>query len=359
MKCKKCKENPCTEQPPCTCAVKDLSTDCSLYTGEDLPNSGIKKNTILTEVIRRLDTFIVNKFNEAIKYLTLKNVGDGAKVYKGIDGVGNKLLRSIKSNDITLLKVEEGTDTVDIKPGEPVLEFGDDILTLTVITDGESTVKSTVDLSGYANGSDTFVQSASFNTATNILTLTRNNGQPSLTVDLSYLDNPGTDTNTYVTAGSYNTGTSNLTLTRSDSTTVTISLSALITQILNSAASAQVQANVLETNNTSKAFIQNKNATKTVTLGSGGTYNVTNADNTYTIEIDNGANNVTINFATVTLTDNYFVGFVIKGTGTVTFTGYDIKPSGYEAESLGQGHPAALEIINSTKYLHGTLVKTP
>lgn len=48
----------------CSCPVKDLSTDCVLYTGNDLACSGIKKGTILTELIQQLDTYICDKFSQ-------------------------------------------------------------------------------------------------------------------------------------------------------------------------------------------------------------------------------------------------------------------------------------------------------
>lgn len=42
----------------CSCPVKDLSTDCVQYTGDDLIYSGIKKGTILTDFLKQLETFV-------------------------------------------------------------------------------------------------------------------------------------------------------------------------------------------------------------------------------------------------------------------------------------------------------------
>ena len=125
--------------------------------------------------------------------------------------------------------------------------------------------------------------------------------------------------------------------------------------VLKEAAAANLQADVLETNTSSKAYIQNKNPHKTVVLGPAGNYNVVDADNNYVIEIDNGANDVTIDFSTITITNNYFVGFVQKGTGLVTFNNADVIPQYLISELYGQGHVAGLEIIANTKYLAGTL----
>ena len=94
--CETC-SNPCEEgDTTCSCAVKDLSTDCSVYTGDDLECSGIEKNTVLSQVIQQLDAFICNIRTEIISYLTLINIGTGAQVYKGISGIGNKEIRTIK-----------------------------------------------------------------------------------------------------------------------------------------------------------------------------------------------------------------------------------------------------------------------
>mgnify|MGYP005990021551 CR=1 FL=1 len=350
MACNECNNyiNPCTQcndscegsDSTCNCAVKDLSTDCSVYTGDDLSCSGISKDTVLTKVIQDLDAHICNKFEEAIQYLTLVNIGTGAEVFKGINGVGNKELRTIISGDLTLIDVVENTDTVDITPGTPSLNLdsGTDILSLIVTTLAGSTVFDTVDLSEY--NYDTFVQSASFDSGTLDLTIVRNNGELDIVIPLDFLNN-------HVESGTYAAGTITFTLT--DSSTVDIDLSTLVSEL------TQVQSDVLETNSSSKAFIQNKNPNKTVVLGAAGNYNVLDADNNYVIEIDNSANDVTIDFSTITATDNYFVGFVQKGTGLVTFNNADIVPQDFLNELYGQGHVAAIEVINSTKYLAGTL----
>lgn len=337
-----CGNNPCTGTPACTCPVKDLKTDCSVYNGPTLGCSGIESGTILTTVIQSLDTFICNIRDEVIQYLTLINIGGAAEVYKGINGLGNKEIRTLQSGDLNLIDVTQDTDTINFTPGTPSLSLdsGTDILSLIVTTLAGSTTFSTIDLSEF--NYDTFVQSASFDSGTQVLTIVRNNLEPDITVDLSFLNN-------HVESGAYASNTITLTLT--DATTVDIDLSTLLTEI----AAAQVQADYLETTPSSKAFIQNKNPEKTVVLGVAGSYNVVDADNNYIIEIDNGANDVTIAFASITATSNFFVGFVQKGTGLVTFTGADIIPQDNTNEMYGQGKNAAISIINSTKYLQGQL----
>lgn len=361
MACNECNDyvNPCTEcndhcpdgDNSCNCIQKDMSTDCIVYTGDDLECSGIKQNTILTTVIQNLDAFICNLRDEIYAYIvqatTLLNIGGGAEIFKQANGLGNKELRTIVSEDTAHLDIVQNVDTIGVRAGVHRLELdsGTDILSLIVntVTAGDTTL-STIDLSEF--NYDTFVQSASFSTVNQILTIVRNNGEPDINVDLSFLDN-------HVISGLY--AANNIALTLTDSSVVNIDVSLLVNEILVAAAAANLQADVLETNTSSKAYIQNKNPHKTVVLGVAGNYNVLDADNNYVIEIDNGANDVTIDFSTITITNNYFVGFVQKGTGLVTFNNADVIPQDLTNEIYGQGHVAGMEIIAATKYLAGTL----
>lgn len=346
-----CIENttPCTDDlVDCSCPQKDMSTDCSTYTGDDLPCSGIKKHTLLTEVIGNLDAHICNKFTEAINYLTLLNVGTGAEIFKGINGIGNKEIRTVLSDDTSLLDVIQNTDTINIKAGTHRLELNSttDILSLIVNTLSGDRVLTNIDLSEY--NYDTFVQSATFDNNTQILTVVRNNGEPSIAVDLGFLNN-------HLETSVYNPTTSTVTYTLTDASTVNLDLTTLVNEILTAASNNQVQSDYLESSSTSKAYIANRNPSKTVALGVGGTYTVVSGDNNYIIEIDNGVNDVTIDVAALTETSEFFVAFIQKGTGEVIFTGQDIVPDTLTNVLYGQGHTCAMEIINNTKYLIGGL----
>ena len=346
--CTKCKTNPCTSKPKCTCAVKDQSTDCSVYTGETLSCSGITSNTILTEVIQRLDTFICNKFSEAIGYLTLINVGGGAEIFKGISGVGNKELRTLTSGETNLLEVNEEEFTIEINPGIPSMELTEDtdILKFIVTNSEGATTYAEIDFSRFTSGENTYVTGASFSSEEASITITRSGDEEDIVVPLGYLNN-------HIESGSYSSG--NLSIILTDNSEVSISLTGLINEVLTAAAGNQVKSDYLETTTTSKAYIENKNPSKTVTLGVAGTYTVVETDNNYIIEIDNGTNDVTIDVSSLVSTNNFFVGFVQKGTGEVTFSGYTIKPESLSDVLYGQGHICSVEVINSTKYLHGTL----
>jgi len=264
----------CNKPQPCGCVIKqmgckdkDISTDCIVYTGDNLSCSLITKDTILTDVIKQLDEFICEKFNQGSNLLILDNIGSGAEIYKGDTPQGHKQLRSIVagSSDVTITE-DENTITIDVA----------------------------------AKGSDIYTQSASFNSTSGVATFNRNN-----------------------------------------STSYTLDLTGL----------SQVQANITETNTASKAYIQNKNPTKTIPAAN---YTVGVADNNYVVEVNNSSTNITITIP-AGLPNNFFVGFIQKGTGTVTFTGYDIKPIDYAPTIYGQGHNAALEVIGGTRYIFGNL----
>lgn len=338
--CSGCTTTPCQSGTAnCQCPVKDLSTDCIVYRGADLTCSSIEQDTVLTQLIRDLDTFICNKFNEAIRYLTLTNVGTGANVFKGISNTGERELRSIITDNNTLLDVIQNADTINIKAGTHRLELTSNQLALIVNTNQGDRTLTTVTLPSSAV--DTFVQGSTFNSSNSVLTTTRNNSQPDITVDLSALNN-------HVESTAYNASTNNIELTLTDSSTVTLNVDNIFTD-------AQIRSNYLETNSSSPAFIENKNASRRETISSGGTYTVVASDNNRVIEIDNGTNNVTVDLSGSLGTSDFFVGFIQRGTGNVTFTGHDTIPSTLTAVLFGQGHTCALEIIGGNKYLVGNL----
>lgn len=137
--CNSC--NPCgCPKTKVGCKEKDISTDCVLYTGEKLSCSGIEPNTVLTEVIKQLDTFICDKVDEAGLVLNIANVGNGAEVYKGETSIGVKQLRTLLSGSSNL-NIVEGSDTI----------------TFTV-----------------ESGADTYTTGGSFNSTSGLLTFIRN-----------------------------------------------------------------------------------------------------------------------------------------------------------------------------------------
>lgn len=115
--CHECNKQPLCKQNDCSCPVKDLSTDCILYTGNDLVCSGIKSQTILTDLIQQLDEFIC-KISEAVGGggLNLINVGTGSEVYKGTTLTGNKELRTLKTvGDFIEIGLSTSGNEIEIK----------------------------------------------------------------------------------------------------------------------------------------------------------------------------------------------------------------------------------------------------
>ena len=116
-----CNPAPCQEPQDCSCPTF-LETKCVTYSGDDLECSGIKKGTILTELIQQLDAFICKVREDLINTFTLKNIGTGSEVYKGVDLLGRKEIRKINAvgslatvtqnpNDISVSINEANLDT--------------------------------------------------------------------------------------------------------------------------------------------------------------------------------------------------------------------------------------------------------
>jgi len=344
MICKKCEEKkPCIEgERECDCVQKDMSTDCSVYTGDDLVNSGIEKNTILTTAIQKLDGYIGNIKNDVFDFIarsiTLVNIGGGSEVYKQINGLGNKELRTVVSGNTSSLEVVQKEYTIEIIPGVISLVNDEGGMELVMTTSEGTTSLGFIPL---IQNTDSYVQQGLLDETNSVLTLTVPGANP-VDISLDYLNN-------HVESGTYNSG--NVVLTMTNGEEVTIDLSNLISSL----STTQVKSDYLENQPASPAYIENRNPEKTITLGASGSYNVVNSDKNYIIEVDNGNNDVTIDFTDITDTSNYFVGFVQKGTGLVTFIGADIVPIEAKNELYGQGKNASLSIINSTKYLQGQL----
>ncbi len=102
--------SPCTT-PDCACKVF-LSTDC-ITLSEDLACSNIVKGQTETEVLKQLDAYICDRFNSIDNSFQLISVGDGSEVYKGISVLGKKEIRSITSEDESII-ITQNTNTIDL-----------------------------------------------------------------------------------------------------------------------------------------------------------------------------------------------------------------------------------------------------
>lgn len=108
---------PCTSSP-CACKVL-ISSDCVNDVTEDLVNSGILKGQTLSEVLVQLDAYIQAKYNTAISFFGIVNVGGGTELYKGISPIGKKEFRTLL--DSGLINLVQGTNTVTISVDEAAM----------------------------------------------------------------------------------------------------------------------------------------------------------------------------------------------------------------------------------------------
>lgn len=117
-----CNPEPCST---CSeCAVKDLSTDCILYTEDTIQcqnTNVVLKNTVLSIALKNIVDFFCLKLSEIANRFRIVNIGLGAKVYKQENLLGQKELRTILSSDTSII-ITEGTTTIDITvPDYPVV----------------------------------------------------------------------------------------------------------------------------------------------------------------------------------------------------------------------------------------------
>lgn len=121
--------NQCQPEP-CDCEVKDLSTNCIVFTEDTIQcqnTNVIVKNTILSVALKNIVDFFCQKFDEVANRFRIVNIGGGAKVYKQENLLGQKELRTITSSD-TSVTIVEGATTVDITvPDYPIVPTGSNV----------------------------------------------------------------------------------------------------------------------------------------------------------------------------------------------------------------------------------------
>jgi len=118
-KCGQC--NKCVTRQ-CGCAIY-ISSDCVNNVKSVFECSEIETGLSLTETLELLDAFICTKFEEALNYLRIVNVGTGSQLYKGISNIGEKQFRTLRvtSDILTITTPTSTTLTVDIGIDEEAL----------------------------------------------------------------------------------------------------------------------------------------------------------------------------------------------------------------------------------------------
>ena len=384
-----CNPVPCQEPQDCSCPTI-LSTDCVTYGGDDLECSGIKKGTILTELIQQLDAFICKVREDLINAFTLKNIGLGARIYKGVDLLGRKEIRTItKTGD--LLVVTENTNDVNLTIDEDALN---EAISIDNVGTGVESYK------GFNSTTNTH-EIRTITKTGDLIVVTQNANDISVSINEANLDtfieanqktytvaNVGTGVSVYKDSTTVGNNTQfNLKKLRSNGGTVLITeltdeinfevvttpLDINITAGANIVVTEPTPNNFVISSTDNIALLENS-ATTTITgdgtLGNEYQVDVNNlqkvvsifpytlldGDDKYTIFIDNGVSNVIINVPD-TLPSNFSVAFVQKGTGdvTITPTGTSVINSALGYKIKGQYYWALLEkeLNTVTYYLIG------
>lgn len=114
--------NQCQPEQVCDCAVKDLSTDCSIYNQDDIECDSIvvvAKNTILSDALANIVSWSCTKFSGIEKFFRIINTGTGAEIYSGTNLLGEKKLKTLL--DSSLINIFESTDEITIAIDEIAL----------------------------------------------------------------------------------------------------------------------------------------------------------------------------------------------------------------------------------------------
>jgi hypothetical protein len=313
----------------CACPVKDLSTDCVLYTGEDLPCTEIKTGTLLTEVFGQLDTYLCDLSAQLANAFSLISVGQGVRVYKGVDGIGRKEIRSLVSPD-GFLNIGLSADNKEIEFSinnavlKPFIQANQITYSASNIGSGAGLYKEAVRTADNVNFSFKRLKSQN-----NTITITEEANEINLQVT-------SPDQTVTIAGGGATTVTGsypNFTVSSTDNDTTY---------------SAGLGLNL---SGTTFGVV---NLQKVIT----GNYTLTSADTEHTIFIDNGTSPVTITVP-AGLVANFEAGFIQEGTGAVTFSaaGTTINtPTGLKIK--GQRYQAFIEkrLSSETFYLLGNVI---
>lgn len=308
-----CNPTPCQEPQDCSCPTI-LKSDCVIYSGDDLECSNIKQGTILTELIQQLDAFICQVRDDLLNAFSLRNIGAGAKVYKGDDLLGRKELRTVTKTG-NLVTVTENTNDIAVSIDESTLTtFVNKLIPEPCITSTDESVTiveagGCFDLSVAPTPTSTSIEAGD-----NVIV-----------------------TGTGTTVDPYIINATDTIVTLEDGVTTTVNGDGVITPY-----SVEVE-NLQKTINTFP-------------------YTLTSADDKYTIFIENGNVDVVINVPNG-LVANFSCVFIQEGTGTVTIQQSGTSTLLYPSSTLqnivkGQYYWAMVEkkLATNTYYLLGSLL---
>jgi len=298
-----CSKPKCTPAQ-CGCSVY-ISSDCVSDVKSTFPCLNIESNLTLTETLEAIDQAICDKLSEITNYISLVNVGDGAQVYKGVNGIGQKEIRSIIGSN--LITVNQDTTEIQVSVDEEALL--ESIPTYSAENLGEG--------ASIYSGNEV----VDLNTSFKFKTITSEDNSVTISSSEEEIDLSIAPTPTSIDNGI--------------TTTVT-------------GAGTSGDPYVIETTNLQKTI-------------SGSTYTLTDNDDNYTLIVNNGSTPITITVPTG-LKEAFNVGFIQRGTADVTFVAgggvtintpisgaYKIKGQNYNAHLEQYGVLPELFLIGNLK----------
>lgn len=327
--------DPCNEPTPCDCPIIDLSTDCVLYDQDDIKCERVvvvPKNTSLTEALRKIVAWACTKFSEVQNYFVVKNVGNGAGVYKGTNLIGEKELKSLTSTDSSIT-ITPNTDTVNL-----LVNFPEDS---TCITSSDNSVTIIQDFDTRCFDLEVnFPKTCITSTDGSVAILTDSEGCFDLSVNFSE---------------HCIVGQNGITVTGvDDCLVISTTIDGSETKIADG-----VTTNITGVGTTASPYVvEIENLQKVVSTFP---YTLTSADDKYTIFVNNGASNVLINVPNG-LVANFSCVFIQEGTGLVTIqasgTATVLYPSTLQNKIKAQNYWAMVEKKQATDnyFLLGSLM---
>lgn len=275
----------------CGCPVY-ISSDCVNNIKSVFSCSQIDSNLDLTQTLELFDQYVCDRFNTIQNYFTLVNVGSGVGVYKGINLLGQKELKSLFSvND--LLVITGNTSEID---------FEVDTIALTAFIEDLIPAGANFNAANVGGGIPIYKNEVA--STFNFRTLTSTDSSVVITqptADTVNLSVPSS--NTIVEAG--------------DNVTVDGTGTSLDPYVINAEAlslESGVTTNVYGDGSLATPYtVETINLQKTINTFP---YTILAGDDKHTIFVDNSASNVVINIP-LGLPSNFAVAFIQRGSASV------------------------------------------
>jgi len=324
--CNLCKPKPCKPKKDCTCPVKDLSSDCVIYKGDDLACSGVVSGLTLTETLIAIDAYICEAIDDLIASINLVNVGAGKQIYAGIDALGRRKIRTLTSTNGSVT-ITENDETIDlsVSSSSVCIESLSDRLTI-IEEDGCFKLRLADNCITSDDNSVTIVE--------------KSNGCFDLSVNSSQ---------TFIDAGE------NVLVTGNGTESDPFIINSALNEI--DLVSGTTTTVIGDGSNLNPYKVEMINLQKVISTFP---YTLTSADDKYTIFVDNGSANVIINVPNG-LVNNFSVVFIQEGAGNVTIqasgTATLLKPSTLQNVIKDQNYWALIEkkLATDNYFLSGSL----